>query len=257
MKYDVLRAYNDYLLTKYRPATANTYYERLNTLMKNQDIFDVVGMLQMAKIIDELANVKYKSYFSQYKNAFIHFCEFQNISISNSDLLKIKQLHKQTRKKYRNLKPQELKIIKSKINHMKSQKLKLSFLTLLETGLRVSELSQITKSSCNVSDDNIQFSFVGKGGKYETVTIARSKNKKLFDNLKNHIEDTSSSNNVFYSATYLKRKAKEKDFSCHDLRRACAKQEYKLTKNKIEVMKKLRHTSMRNTNIYLRSKVKL
>ena len=129
--------------------------------------------------------------------------------------------------------------------------------TLSETGLRVSELSQIKKKEVKVDDNIIQFSFTGKGGYKETTTLSREDNPKLFQELKNMIQDTKPGQKVFYSANYLQSKAKELGFQCHDLRRAFSKLEYKKTKSKTEVQEKLRHKDAKTTDIYLKSKIKV
>jgi len=126
---------------------------------------------------------------------------------------------------------------------------------MLATGLRVSELSQITKKACLITNDRIIFSFIGKGGNEEEVFLNKQDDPKLYIAVKELIE--SSDKKVFYSAIYLQTKAKELGFKCHDLRRAMAKLEYRKSKSKNVVMKKLRHSSMKNTNIYIKSKVKL
>ena len=58
---------------------------------------------------------------------------------------------------------------------------------------------------------------------------------------------------VFYSVATLQKEAKKLGFKCHDLRRICAKDEYKKTKSKWKVKEKLGHEKMSNTKIYLKS----
>jgi len=87
--------------------------------------------------------------------------------------------------------------------------------------------------------------------------IERMENPKLYQTLKENIINTPHDTKIFYSANYLQRKAKGLGFTCHDLRRAFNKMEYKKHRSKSAVMKKLRHSNIKTTNIYLRSKVKL
>jgi len=100
-----------------------------------------------------------------------------------------------------------------------------------------------------------------------TSTIASKKNinkdldKNITKNNKNNNDkdnvnyDNKTSPKLFYSANYLQTKAIKYGFECHDLRRAYAKKEYLKTKDKGHVMEKLRHTSLKSTNIYLRSRI--
>lgn len=255
MKYDVLEEYKSYLLTiaQLSRETARTYYNRIDILLEdcNTDNFDI------DKILDKLKEVKYKNHFSQYKNAFLYFLQFQNINLDTQSIHKIKELEHNTQKKYRKLKESDFKIVKNKINHLKNRKLKLSYQVLSATGLRVSELAQIQKKECTIEEDTITMHFTAKGGNKDEVVLRREENEKLFCDLRDFIKNLEDRKKIFYSANYLQQKAKQYNFNCHDLRRACAKIEYQKTKSKKAVKEKLRHKSIKATNIYLNSKVKI
>jgi len=257
MKYDLLNTYKNYLLTLYRPDTANTYYKKLCTLFDGQNFLDTANNLNIDKILDKLGNIQHKNRFSQSKNAFLHFCVFQNITLSADILEIIEQLENGTRKKHRKLNSVEFVQVDKKIKRIRNKKLKLSYQTIIATGLRVSELSSINPQDCTVTNDTITFSFVGKGGASEVVTVQESAYSKLYQDLKELIDGTSKDKKIFYSANYLQRQAKELGFACHDLRRACAKLEYKKSRSKKQVMEKLRHSSIKTTKIYLKSKIKI
>lgn len=257
MKYDLLNTYKNYLLTLYRPDTADTYYKKLCTLFDGQNFLDTANNLNIDKILDKLGTIKQRNRFSQSKNAFLHFCTFQNIILSSDTLEIIEQLENGTRKKHRKLKPIEFVQVDNKIKRIRNKKLKLSYQTIIATGLRVSELSGINPEDCTITDDTITFSFVGKGGNNEVVTVQKIAYSKLYQSLKKLICGTPKDKKVFYSANYLQRQAKELGFTCHDLRRACAKLEYKKSRSKKHVKEKLRHASIKTTKIYLRSKIKI
>lgn len=257
MRYDVLTAYKVFLDERLRPASARVYYERLNTLFDNQSILNTIENLNIDKMIDELQDMKYKNEFSQYKNALLYFLEFQNISLSEEQSAKIQEYENNTKKKYRKLKTVDFKKVDRTIKHLKNKKLKLSYQTLLNTGLRVFELAQITKDSCTFLDDTLTMNFIGKGGNQEQVIFTKADNEKLFDELKEMILSTQENKKVFYSANYLQQKAKQYNFCCHDLRRAYSKLEYKKSESKEQVKEKMRHTNIKTTEIYLKSKVKI
>jgi len=263
MKYGLLTAYRNYLLGIYRPETAQTYYKKLCTLFDGQNLLYTASNLDIDKILDNLSTIKHKNRFSQSKNAFLHFCKFQNIALPYDKLETIKQLEKGTKKKHRKLKVVEFATIDKTIKHLRNKKLKLSYQTLIATGLRVSELASITLEDCTITEDEIKFTFVGKGGAYEVVELQKITYYKLYQDLKEHIKSAANGKNVlktskvFYSANYLQRRSKELGFGCHDLRRAFAKLEYKKCRSQKQVMEKLRHASVKTTKIYLRSKVKL
>ena len=255
MIYDLLESYRSYLLSSYRPTTANTYYNRLGSLLSGQSLTDTVNKLDIEQVLNKLRQIKHKNYFSQSKNALLLFCQFQNIQLSADTLETIKALEERTKKKYRNFEPLDYNQVSEKIKRIRNKKLKLSFQAMLATGLRVSELAGITKNDCIVTDSDISFSFFGKGGENEIVILQATEYSKLYQILKEYILLAPQNKKLFYSVPYLQRKANELGFKCHDLRRAFAKLEYKKCKSKHVVMKKLRHSSIKNTDIYLRSKI--
>ena len=256
MLHNLLGTYKEYLQGLYSKDTAATYSKRLSALFSGQPIIDTADRLDIEKLLKRLSELKYKNDFSQAKNAFLHFCEFQNINLPNDVMRRIRELEKQTRKKYRKLEPVEYVAVDRKIKSIRNKKLKLSYQVMGVAGFRVSELADITAKGCTVSDNEIAFSFRAKGGKKEVVTLSALEYPKLYQSIKALIENTPPEKKLFYSAAHLQKKATELGFKCHDLRRIFAKLEYKKSKSKIKVMEKLRHSNMKNTNIYLRSKVK-
>lgn len=257
MLYNLLADYRAWLETKYTHATANTYYARMCTLLKGQPVNDTAKRLNVEKVIERLAELTHKNEFSQAKSALLHFCEFQNIPLSFEDVKRIEQMQSNARKKYRKLKAVDYITIDNKIKRLKNEKLKLSFQTLTATGLRVSELAQITPVHCVLTDESLAFRFIAKGGNMNTVTLSKAEHPELYERLKKQITRTNPQKKMFYSADYLQKQAKNMGFTCHDLRRACAKLEYQKSHSKKEVQEKLRHSTIKTTNIYLNSKVSI
>lgn len=260
MKYDVLEEYRSFLEARRQPTTARMYAERLNVLLEGQSITHTIEMLDINKMINNLKHARNKNEFSQYKNALLYFMESQGISLSSTQSKQIKSIQSKTHKKYRKMKEADFQQIDRTIKHLKNQKLRLSYQTIIETGLRVSELAKITKENCTLMKDVIIMNFTGKGGKgnnVEQVSISKNNNKKLFESLEQMILSTKDNARVFYSANYLQQKAQHYGFKCHDLRRACAKLEYKNSKSREQVKEKLRHSNVKTTELYLNSKVKI
>lgn len=254
--YDVLFDYRVYLEGRYSPATATTYFRRMCFLLEQQFLIDSFKDVDMAKVLNQLSKVKHKNYFSQCKNALKHFCEFEKIKLDSDYLEQVNQLQNSTRKKYRKLKIINYKEVVSKINHLKNLKLRLSYLTMLNTGLRVSELAQLMSCNCSISNGKVVFYFIGKGGKQEKVQFLKSDDTKYFKEIQELVQQTKPNEFIFYSANYLQTHAQKLDFGCHDLRRMFAQVEYKKSKSRQDVMKKLRHSNLKTTNIYLKSKIK-
>lgn len=257
MKYDVISAYREYLEKTYRPTTTRTYTNRLESLLKDQNVLNFDEQLDIDKMIQHLSEIKYKNEFSQSKNAFFRFLEFKHITLNKEQLSQIKQFEKSTQKKYRKKKSVNYKIVDKTIKHIRNQKLKLSYQTILNSGLRVFELSQIRRDDCIITNDFIRMYFTGKGGEEESVIILKAENELLYENLIELISNTAFTKKVFYSSNYLQRRAKEYNFQCHDLRRIYSKLEHKKTKSIKEVQEKMRHTNEKTTKIYLKSNIQM
>jgi len=257
MLYDVLNSYKAFLETKYTAETVKKYLNRLEILLQGQNLNFTAENIDISKVLNKLAEIKYKNHFSQSKNAFLHFCKFLKFTLTDDDLKQIEKLESATKKKYRKLKTLNFKDVEKKIKGLKNQKLKYGYQVMFATGLRVSELSQITCDDCLITEAEITFCFIGKGGKAETTKLSKNEHSKLYINLVDMIANLKTSQKVFYSAIYMQTNAKKLGFTCHDLRRFCAKMEYKKFRSKAKVKDKLRHSSIKNTNIYLRNKLKI
>jgi len=255
MKYELLQLFHNHLLEKLSKETAKLYTNRMDRLLDGQSLIDPLANLELDKILGNLSKIKYKNHFSQSKNALLYFCKWQDIILDYDIENDIELLELDTKKKRRKLKVVHFPDIERKIKQLKNTKLKLSYQTMIKTGLRVSELASITPMACDIEGTEITLKFVGKGGKNESATVSKEDDRHFYHKLMELINNTGSSNKIFYSAIYLQIKAKELGFSTHDLRRGYAKTLYKKTKSKTYVMEKLRHTRLKTTKIYLKSKV--
>ena len=259
MIYNDIAEYRSFLETSLSVSTARTYAGAVATLLRDQNITSVnnINIEKVIEYFESFGNIKYKNQYSKYKNAFLKFCDFMNIELDKDSLNKIYAMTDDKKKKRRNLKKIDFKKVNNRINLIRDNKLKLSFVTMLNTGLRVSELSQVKKSDCKFESDSLKMNFIGKGGDQEFVIIYQEKDKTFFDRISVLLNETSEDEKVFYSTGYLQKEANKREFGCHDLRRAFAKISYKECKSMIEVKKLLRHKEIKNTKIYLKSKVKL
>lgn len=255
-KYNTLAEYHEWLSLGSCDSTADTYTKELDSLLSDQYLIDC-KKIDIEKVVEKLEAIKYKNKYSKSKNAFLKFADFLDIEISQHTLEKLNSLHSEKTKKYRKLKSVRLSDIDNKIKGIRDKKLKESFQTLLATGLRRSEIEQLDKDSCTISNTQIIFAFLGKGNRKEKAIIEKSENPKLYKDLVYRIDETPQDKKLFYSADYLEKKAKTKGFACHDLRRAYAKLEYKKTGDLEKVMKSLRHKNEKTTQIYLNSKVNI
>lgn len=252
MKYDLLDAYKIYLAQFYRPSTVETYYKILASLFVGDMICFPFQEIDVDATIENLSKIKYKNPFSQAKNALLHFLEFKNIPLSAEQKHRIDKLESQTQKRYRKKREIDACYIEKRIKYIKNKKLKVCFQMMLYTGLRVCELSSIRKEDVFLFLDKINFIFRAKGGKWETISLFEAGKEIFYRDILALVEATNEGERVFYSPNYLQSKAKELGFTCHDLRRIYAKEEYAKTKSITEVQKSLRHTSLKTTKIYLK-----
>jgi len=266
VKHTILKEYKEYLgLSDLQKTTVNSYYNKMDHLLEGQNFLANGKDVEIPKVLDQLATVKYKSYFSGYKNAFFYYLKCFELALIEEQKQLIRELQANTKKKYRKSKTSEYKKINATVQRLKNRKLKLSFLTIIETGLRVFELSQIKVSDCIIdggsfngeTSEKIQFTFTGKGGKEEKVFIDKDVCPNLYKELEYIIKHRPKDEKLFYSANYLQKQAKKYGFTCLTLRQIYAKKEYRRTKSKRLVKERLRHDSVRTTNKYLNSRVNM
>lgn len=146
-----------------------------------------------------------------------------------------------------------------KINAIRNEKLKLAFRLQYRSGLRVKEISELTKDDISFYNDGKIKIHVkcGKGGQARSVNVQAD--KYLYDHLK-EFTVKSEGGKLFYSRSYLKQKAAEYGFESHDLRRINAKNRLqcemsggkKLREAKKVVQKEFGHKTIATTEIYLK-----
>lgn len=145
-----------------------------------------------------------------------------------------------------------------KINGLKNEKLKLAFRLQKQSGLRVAEIAKLHKHDLIFSEANKMEIIVreGKGGKRRIVHLVDA---YLFENLQKFIEQKSEEEKLFYSASYLKKKAWEYGMQTHDLRRINSRQRFREKREggasrrqaRRIVAQELGHDDVAVTNLYL------
>lgn len=180
-------------------------------------------------VLNKLTEVKNKTELSQIINS-IRTLKDGNFSFEFLEEKALKDIIKnKSNNRHKSYEPYELKDALRKINALRNDKYKLAYRLMLVSGLRVFEISNLTKDNIKFTDDKIIISVVdGKGGKDATVKCLED--KYLSEKLKKFLDSKKSNEKVFYSKRILQEKAKELKFECHDLRRAYAK----LVKNNLD-----------------------
>lgn len=113
-----------------------------------------------------------------------------------------------------------------KINALRNKRLKLALRLQVDSGLRIFEIARLKPGDLEIDESGrIRITVrEGKGGKSRSVTCT---DKWLAAQLTEHISSISDDEILFYSESYLKKKAGEIGIKTHDLRRLNAKQRYR------------------------------
>lgn len=263
MKYDLLYNYKDFLYNNYSDKTAKTYFNCADNLFKGLS-FNEYSDINFDVVYSRLESLKYRNDFSKYKSALIAFMNFSDVSFSNSEQSNkyFSEQSKSKSKRKRKLKTRDLSKIKSKIDVIRDKRLITAFKIMLQYGLRVGEVSSISKDKIKKEKDIYMIEYTQKGGKTAILQINKKRNLYIFNQIdsllsKNNESSAEGENNFFHSERFLQEQATKRDFTCHDLRRAYAKVEYAISKNLDVVRQKLRHENLRTTKIYVYSKIKI
>jgi len=149
--------------------------------------------------------------------------------------------------------------ITRKINALRNEKLKYALRLQLRSGLRVKEISQLKKDQLLFGEENEMKVVVkqGKGRKDRIVEVLED--QYLRERLSDYVVNHESEEPLFYSRSYIKKKAAEIDIKTHDLRRINAQERLKkaldegksLAEAKDIVKEQLGHENIKTTDIYL------
>lgn len=146
-----------------------------------------------------------------------------------------------------------------KINALPNRKLKLAFRLQGQSGLRVNEIAELRKDDIAFQEGgSIQVTVrSGKGRKQRCVNVVED--TYLYDHLRQLVESVGERDRLFYSASYLIKKAGEYQMETHDLRRINARQRFRDNKKKgvsryqarKAVAAELGHSDTKETVLYL------
>lgn len=214
--------YLQFLETKdYAKGTITTYKKRLKFFSKNRERFK---------------KLRYsKNYYSQLKSALILYHENKDC-YNHKDIDLIKKFVKEAKKKPKKMEePFKLKNINCRINALHDKRLKLAFRLQEISGLRISEIHDLTKEDLTFLDNyrilvNVRF---GKGMKQRILqTLKDMYVWKELQNLKER------KGKLFYSVIKMQKEAARLGFHTHDLRKVFAQVIY-YKKADIELLKRL------------------
>lgn len=239
--------------------TKKKYYHAVKKLLCSME-FESVAELKPEQLLQQLKSLKTKNDVSAAKNGLLQMKKcFPDLRLPSEKEFKNISIHKRNIKK-RKFDPVKLDTIKRKINKVSNIKLRHGYNLMLDTGLRVFEVEQITKSSFRPEGEKLFIKIDHAKGNVEKVVEVTQ--PRLKERLLEFIKPLEENEKVFYSKTYMQNVAANYGFECHDLRRAYARVQHKAISQEIgayaaneEVRKLLNHASMKNTKKYLRRKI--
>lgn len=226
--------------------TRDKYYYAVTAFFKKLQ-FNNLGDIDAVKIKEMLKDIKGKSKFSAIKNGLKYLKMFDDtLNIPDekwfNEISKTKKNHSTRAKK--NIYYDE---VMKKINAIKNEKMKFAFRLMAISGLRVYETSKLKKENISVEDNKI-FIIVehGKGGSNGIVECIPD--SYLIDKLPNYLEKFDDTDNIFYAAQTMKKKANELNIECHNFRRIAAIKFKKIQKEN----GRTKEEADDNTRIFLR-----
>jgi len=215
--------------------TATTYYNRLKFYRNNS------------------LEGKSKEYICQTKNALKYYYKFHDIYF-HKNINELSDMQKKTVKKRSAKTITKISTVNKKINAIKNKRIKLAFRLQQLAGLRIGEVSKLTKNDIEFKDGKV---FVtvrdSKGGKSRKVSTIL-KDAWLSRELQN-LEERKGI--MFYSESTLRVKAWNLGFKTHKLRKVAAKTinlrySAKSEEERKELLRKyLGHENTKTLNIYI------
>lgn len=209
-----------------------------------------------------LKKIKQKSDLSACINA-IRYLKKNDVDFNFPSEEKLREIIKNKKKNNRKpVKEKYLKDIENKVNRVRKKDYRLAYKLMLESGLRVHEVSALEKEDFEIEKNKIKINLrEAKGNK---LCLVELENKYLAKNINELILQKENEKKIFPSDINLKKQAVKTGIQCHDLRRCYAKNLFYELRKKynydeaLEMTKeKLRHSKTDTTKIYLRSKINL
>lgn len=200
--------------------TADRYFYAVCKFFRDYKIGDLSG-LTPEKILDGLRTTRGQNNASALKMGLKHLKSFYPWL----DMPEDKDMNDATaRKQNRRRRPKKTIVyeeVRAKIESLENEKLRLAFLLMMVSGLRVSEAAALRKRDIRLTQKGILVCVLhGKGGSNGTVACMRD--AELEADLSEYLEGFAADERPFYAAQTMKNKAVELGLECHDFRRIAA-----------------------------------
>jgi integrase len=230
-KSDYLENFREYLIKSKIPKnTVKNYSTELKNAFLGQE-FSNINEINIEKIEKHLKNIKSKKSANNLKIALKKFKELNNDFKYDEFYIDLESSKKSHIRLTKFKKPLYLASTMHKINALDNERFKMAYKLMLNGALRSDEAGNIKKEDINIKDNDIEINIKhGKGGFSRKIKLIDP--KYFNENLAKYLKLFSAGENIFYSANYMQKKAKDLGFMCHDLRRASSQIVEKLNSDK-------------------------
>lgn len=261
MKFDILEGFYDYVKENVKSAeTARKYYGAVKKLFEGIQ-FNNLQEVEREQLEQRLSLITGKNNFSAAKCGLKLLKEFDpGLNIPDESFFRATSAHK---KNHRKNAKRKIYVDKTKrtVNQISNIKFKLAYRLALISGLRVSELEDLTKNDIKFKDGKIIIQVLhGKGDKQRVVECMDD--SYVYNKLSEYVVYKKDYEKLFYAESTMRKKANELGLECHDFRRIYSHNHKKEMKkdgstnyqaNKV-VQKNLGHVRYKTTKRYLYGK---
>lgn len=261
MKYDILEQFKGYVYEHTKsPNTARKYYSSVKMVLSDLQ-FNMLQEITTEQLEQRLAAIKTKNEFSAAKNGLRLLKEYDpDLPIPDESFFSDTSIGKRNHR--RKADPIYIDTVKRKVNQIADKKLKLAYRLAMISGLRVSELEELTPEDIAFLDSGKIVVNVrkGKGGKAGKVNCMED--SYVYTELQAMVSMADSKQPLFYSQEKMRKNANKLGLECHDFRRMYAYIHKKQLKksgmsnykaNKV-IQGNLRHSRYKTTKRYLYGK---
>ncbi|MDK2919616.1 MAG: hypothetical protein PWQ37_2349 [Candidatus Petromonas sp.] len=236
--------------------TADTYFSCLNTIQREVENIDPTSLKNflISKLDDRRQFLKFISAIRSYEKYVLD--QEKGILFGEPEIQLFNHFKKRDLSCGKEPRISESRALR-KINALRNKKLKYALRLQIKSGLRISEIADLSKDDIEFKDGKIKvFVKSGKGDKSRKVSVVED--KYLYDRLLSYIKECDG-DKLFYTADSLRGRAAEYGIQTHDLRRLNARKRLSIEMNKGRtreeakriIQKELGHESTKVTDLYI------
>ncbi len=217
----LLRDFRRYIEDKLdNKGTADRYFYAVCRFFREYEIDDL-SLVTPEKVLDALQTTRGQNNTSALKMGLKHLKSFYPwLETPEDNAAQEASAHKRDRRVH----PEKViyyEEVSAKVMSLTNRKLKLAYLLMMVSGLRVSETAALEKDDIRVTPEGITVHVRhGKGGSNGIVTCMRDPYLEM--ELPEYLAELPDGERPFYAAKTMKNEALDLGLECHDFRRIAA-----------------------------------